>query len=71
MRQAMNLLEQLAHREIAARIALERAELDVRDPVTAAALLSIAVDVLALDTRDNVLAMVGELYDAARGLALP
>jgi hypothetical protein len=63
--------EQIAHVELAVRVALEQAELDVRDPVTAAALLSIAVDVPALDTRDNVLAMVGELYDAARGFALP
>jgi hypothetical protein len=58
---------EIALRELAVRIALERAELDVRDPVTAAALLSIAVDAFALDTRERLQTLVGDLHDAVSG----
>jgi hypothetical protein len=58
--------EDIAHQELRARVALEAAGIDVRDPRVCAALISIAVDAFRHDTKENLQQLVGDLHDVVQ-----
>lgn len=61
----------IAHRELAVRIALDKADLDPLNLEVAAALLRIAIEAFRLDTKESLQALVGGLHDVVQGKAPP
>lgn len=64
-------MDAIAHRELAVRVALEKADIDVGNLEVAAALLSVAIDAFRLDDKAGLLQLVGDLYDVVQQKPLP